>query len=469
MPDIHVLCWFDTEDALVPEAEEAPLRLAQIFAERKLCATFKLSGAMVRMMEERGCPDLIESLTGHDIGYCSNLHSMHPNPAEYLRDMDWDEGVREFVRREEQGVTDILRVFGRTPCCYGQPGGSWAPQAYGAMRLWGIPAYVSSSAFVSMSGRPFYFCGVLTVSRMQPNQMGIGFDVDRPETLEELKRTFAEDHAALQREGGVISIGAHPAHWVLDGESFDSLNFAAGRNVPRAAWRQPPPKSRERIEAAFRNLAAFLDFATRLEGVRFVGARELAELCADKTPDTPLELTELMLLATTLSDQLSFQQVTGGFLSAAEIFYIVASAIAHFAQNDSLPKRLHPRTITGPVRSCRTEAQAESLSLSDIYDAARSAVAYADYVGRMPSELHTSLGVISPEDFLATAVGALEHLAVRKKPIHVEMRKARLTPVSLVSDELAHAAWRWRIFPPGFSAPKLLDLAKLQAWTLKPA
>jgi hypothetical protein len=29
--------------------------------------------------------------------------------------------------------------------------------------------------------------------------------------------------------------------------------------------------------------------------------------------------------------------------------------------------------------------------------------------------------------------------------------------------------WGWVIFPPNFRAPKLMGLAKLQAWTLKPA
>jgi hypothetical protein len=29
--------------------------------------------------------------------------------------------------------------------------------------------------------------------------------------------------------------------------------------------------------------------------------------------------------------------------------------------------------------------------------------------------------------------------------------------------------WGWVIFPPGFRAPALMELARRQAWTLKPA
>jgi hypothetical protein len=29
--------------------------------------------------------------------------------------------------------------------------------------------------------------------------------------------------------------------------------------------------------------------------------------------------------------------------------------------------------------------------------------------------------------------------------------------------------WSWPIFPEGFHAPRIMELARLQAWTLKPA
>ena len=31
------------------------------------------------------------------------------------------------------------------------------------------------------------------------------------------------------------------------------------------------------------------------------------------------------------------------------------------------------------------------------------------------------------------------------------------------------ALWSWPIFPEGFHAPGIMELARLQAWTLKPA
>jgi len=49
-----------------------------------------------------------------------------------------------------------------------------------------------------------------------------------------------------------------------------------------------------------------------------------------------------------------------------------------------------------------------------------------------------------------------------------------ITPVerrfeTFVDEDAGRAAWKSVMMPPDFTAPKLIDLAKLVAWTLKPA
>jgi hypothetical protein len=44
----------------------------------------------------------------------------------------------------------------------------------------------------------------------------------------------------------------------------------------------------------------------------------------------------------------------------------------------------------------------------------------------------------------------------------------KLAAADYVADD-SPELWDWVIFPHGFHAPKLMSLAKLQAWTLKPA
>jgi hypothetical protein len=138
---VYVVLWFDTEDYILPASDDAALRVADFLSQEKVRATFKVVGEKARTLERRGRQDVIDALKKHEIGYHSNWHSVQPSPAMYLSNLGWDEGVAEFDRREKPGYDDVKRIFGVAPSCYGQPGSSWGPQVYGAMRKWGMPVY----------------------------------------------------------------------------------------------------------------------------------------------------------------------------------------------------------------------------------------------------------------------------------------------------------------------------------------
>ena len=129
---MYIVIWFDTEDYILPPSDDAAKRLADFLTAEGVPATFRIVGQKVRTLERRG-PDIIAALRKHDIGYPRNMHSQHPTPAEYESVLDWRTGVEEFTRRERPGFDDVQRIFAKTPCCYGQPGSSWAPQSFEAL------------------------------------------------------------------------------------------------------------------------------------------------------------------------------------------------------------------------------------------------------------------------------------------------------------------------------------------------
>src|SRR5579863_5935489 len=116
---VNVILWFDTEDYLLPADDDATLRLATFLSGEGIRATFKVVGEKARVLERRGRTDVIEAIKKHELGFHSNLHSVHPTPAEYLSTLGWDEGMAEFERREGPGLQDLRRIFGRNPTCYG--------------------------------------------------------------------------------------------------------------------------------------------------------------------------------------------------------------------------------------------------------------------------------------------------------------------------------------------------------------
>jgi hypothetical protein len=88
---------------------------------------------------------------------------------------------------------------------------------------------------------------------------------------------------------------------------------------------------------------------------------------------------------------------------------------------------------------------------------------------RVPDEIWIGAESLSPADFLATVAAVADAVgAGAKPPTSVERREGRFTADRLVADDTT-ALWGWPIFPEGFHAPDLMALARLQAWTLKPA
>ncbi len=108
----YVTLWFDAEDYILPEDDDATLRLAEMLTRAGVKATFKVVGEKARILEQRGRTDVIQALKQHDIGYHSNTHSQQPTIAVYLQHAGWEDGIAEFERREGPGSRDLARIFG---------------------------------------------------------------------------------------------------------------------------------------------------------------------------------------------------------------------------------------------------------------------------------------------------------------------------------------------------------------------
>jgi dipeptidyl aminopeptidase/acylaminoacyl peptidase len=77
---------------------------------------------------------------------------------------------------------------------------------------------------------------------------------------------------------------------------------------------------------------------------------------------------------------------------------------------------------------------------------------------------------VPPEAYLtALARIARKLLDGQAMPETIEIKPAKLSAAQYVSDDDPRKLWGWVIFPPGFRAPAMMQLAKRQAWTLKPA
>jgi hypothetical protein len=464
---VYVILWFDTEDYILPASDDAALKLADFLTAENVRATFKVVGEKARTLERRDRTDVIAALKRHEIGYHSNFHSVQPSPAMYLSRLGWDDGVAEFDRRERPGYDDLKRIFGVAPSCYGQPGSSWGPQSYGAMRKWGMPVYLDAGSHVRLDDRPFYYCGILNLYKLAHI---LRANLGGPKDLKDAEDRFLAAREKLLAEGGgIVSIFYHPCEFVHK-EFWDGVNFRNGANPPREQWKLPPAKTPEESRAAWDVFEGYLRFIKRFPEVRFITATEAALLYRDRVRDHHFTAADVKAIAGAVREDVTFQRRADYTLATSEVFALLNEYVAAKAAGREVETLDCAVTPYGPTD--RVPLLTERVT-TDWSQFGRTAVDVADAVrkeGRVPTVVWLGSTPVPPEAYLAALARVAGDLADGKAaPATVEVRPARLALDRYVADEDKEKLWGWVIFPPGFRAPQMMALARRQAWTLKPA
>lgn len=459
---VNVLLWFDTEDYILPESDDALLRILNFLTSEGVPATFKIVGEKIRVLRDRERRDILNALKQHDVGFHTNFHSVQPTPALYLAPLGWQEGVAEFHRREYSGLADLERITGRPASCYGQPGSSWGPQQYGGLRKWNIPVYLDDGGHINLGGLPFYYGGILTFySLTHTLRTELGGTAD----LEQAKAQLEAAHQQLSASGGgVISIYYHPCEFV-HAEFWDGVNFRAGANPPSSAWRKPPLKSPEAIETAHATFEAYIQFIKTLPGVRFKTARMLPALYPDLASLTSFKEADILEFARGVETRgVNYQTLQRFSLSASEVFSLLTrTAEARLKGKEFTPLRLEKPALLGPINP-QPEHSVIRSPLNQYERTLQDVVSFMAAEGRIPDTVWLGSQAVSPESFMVTTAS---FLLSEQTASELVFEPAELHPAKHVRND--KDLWDWVIFPPDFEAPEMMELAKRQSWTLKPA
>ena len=206
-------------------------------------------------------------------------------------------------------------------------------------------------------------------------------------------------------------------------------------------------------------------------GVRFVTATDLKRIYADRAAGREFNQDELRRIAAGVLAGITFQASGDYALSAADQFALLSSAAAGFAAR-GLPLTARLTNLDGPARVYaaaiggeRTSSFAWEAFARSVFDASN----FCRETHRVPDEIWVGTDSISPADYLAMLATVVEEVSKSgRPPTQVPRVAGRFTADRYVADDTP-ALWGWVIFPEGFHAPRIMELARLQAWTLKPA
>jgi hypothetical protein len=269
----------------------------------------------------------------------------------------------------------------------------------------------------------------------------------------------------------LISIYYHPCEFATS-EFWDGVNFSRGRNTPRSQWQGAALLPKGEPEARLGALAGLLDLALLHPDVEVVEATQLLSGYRRQEPDGPLPIAELALLTGGMGSEISYAASSAGVLSPAQLYSGLAQALAVWAEQGEVPETVILTSPLGPVAREGGEGCGQT-TVASMGAVARQAVAEMRTSGHMPASLALGGRSIGPGMSFSGMAGALDAIlrqpsADRQGETIVSFGSGRLAledQVERDEDEL----WGWVIFPEGFSAPDLLELTRLQAWTIKPA
>jgi hypothetical protein len=482
VPEVDVILWFDTEDYLLPADDDASKRLAQMLTERKIRATFKIVGEKARVLEQRGRRDVIAALKKHDIGYHANFHSVHPAPSEYLADCGWLDGVAEFARREGGGAADVRRIFSvKTLACYGQPGSSWAAQAIGALPAigvapHGVACYVDEGTHVGLNEQPFWYAGALVVYHMGQNYTRM--ELHDPSAVEPAKKKVSDIVERLRSGGGgLVSIFYHPCEWVHR-EFWDGVNFRRGANPPREEWKPPPQRTAEETEGAFQRFAQYVDHIRAIPGIRFVTASDLPLVYPDPVHREGVSQTNLAKIAERLSGSgaaptLDFVVLENRAYSLADQFEALTEAVGRLVQSVRCGVPVPASGILGPVSGPPLSREDDHLTWPAFRDTTLDVRSFLRREHRIPARVFIGPDAVPPADFLvALARVYSSYLKEGQLPTKAGVtlgKNLTVLPTQHIAPDTPGLFGGWIIHKEGFRAPGIVEQARLQAWTLKPA
>jgi hypothetical protein len=452
--NIKIMLWYDVEDYITVQADEALNSLIKMMDGRGVISSLKTVGDKARVLRDRGRFDILRKMAGHELCYHSDNHSRHPTMSEYLTNYGFRDGAVEFERRERVGFLDTMDIIGQFPTSYGQPGAAWAPQVFPVLRKWGIPTYVDSHYILNLNEMPFWYGGILNITRLYAT-MRMDLHGDEETALEAAEKEF-DELCATEKDGEnntkFISIYYHPCEFSCH-EFWDGVNFMK-KNTPAHSWKESRTRSIDEMNALIERLGKFIDYTLTKDNVEYITAAQTLKYQYDGQEITTC--CDIKKFASEFDGNVNYSKLNGRWYAPSEILSLMERYLSG--------RHLTAELYYGPEKRVETIANSK-VKVSELVTAVREQYERVFGYKQLPDAYIIGDNVINPLSMFATLSAAIN--AGKSADDEIEIVKGGvLTPESLVRDD---TAWGndW-LFPEVLDATNLVDMAKLQTWTIKP-
>ena len=452
--NIKIMLWYDVEDYITVKADEALMGLIKMMDGRGVISSLKTVGDKARVLRDRGRYDILHKMAGHELCYHTDNHSRHPQISEYLTDCGFKDGAVEFEKQERKGFLDTMDIIGQFPTSYGQPGAAWAPQVFPVIRKWGIPTYLDSHDIIDLNDMPFWYGGVLNITRLYAT-MRMDLHGDEETALAKAYAEF-DDLCATVKDGETdtkfISIYYHPCEFSCF-EFWDGVNFMK-KNTPAHQWKESRKRTDEDMASLIERLGKFIDYTLTKDNVEYITASQTLKYHLDGEEVTTC--CDIKGFANGFNSKINYEKLGGRWYAPSEIFSLMERYLSG--------RHLTAELFYGPEQRIDSKVNGK-VKVSDLITAVREQYSKVFGYKQLPDAYIIGDNVINPLDMFATLADIIKTGKSAYDETDVIIG-ATLLPESLVRDK---TDWGddW-LFPEVLDATNLVNMAKLQTWTIKP-
>jgi peptidoglycan/xylan/chitin deacetylase (PgdA/CDA1 family) len=455
---------FDVEDYTTPASEgidEIPLWLAETMTEVGVKGTFFVIGEKARSLERRGRTDVIAAMAQHDIGSHTSRGSIHPTVTEQLESAGWDDGVALMQEQEGRGIEDLERIFGVPVSTLARHGGSYGPQLVTALGEMG-GGYVYSPA--SLPGHnAVWFSNALNFHGEYGGFDDVYFRDDLFEPVfEDFKARFDE---YVQNTDVLNLFACHPCK--VRTIQFWDFNYYEGANPDSADWRTPEMRPLESMETARENFRRLMTFLKERQDIRIVGYEELIRRFSGQ----PESVTRSVLEEAAGRVTAEKRAVIHGRFSPADLLAALASSIRDYSRTERLPGSVERVSPLGPMQMPIEAPEVHQVTREEAMTLAAETVDFCSTQGNLPPWMTVGEARVGTGSLLALFAELFLDLSVGEPKESYGLIPFEAWPKE--HDELivsrVEGYKHWPVHRPDLDMSRIVELTRLQLWTLKPA
>lgn len=484
----NVFVCFDTEDAINPRADDAALRLAQIFGRVGIRAGFFMVGEKARVLRERGRKDVLDALREHEMDYHGNYWFEFPEPALiYGERLAWDEAVEKAFTIETPGLNDVAEICGQFPVATCQHQNNHSLPTTWAMRRSGVRVW--NGGLGAPLPEPAWVMDLLVVSRAGhavSNQTtgGDGYQTDPlksgapvpPCDPKAEVRLFQErfDKLLAGKPSHIVCLG-HPTRWEMaewwgwyDWTPQFRRAGAAGAPgpYPRGRWFEPTkPRQRRDAEGAYRYTEECARWLAKRADIRLTSLEECYRE-REEPKGRWLSRKQIHDVAAMIRRKFDFVKISPTTLSAADALFLLAHYFECVLQTKRRPNDLQIRRTIGPVEPVMQIAAPVKFKRQSYLLAARCVYQYVLDHDRLPHAIRAHSVDCGPGEVLVALARALEKGAL---PEEITVEPTGGLPECAKMDFFQKATAATCYATPGYKPERIHMMGLQQSWSYRPA